>query len=203
MEKQTTLASVIIQKLIKYTTLIFILGILISCKTAKEEPVTKKKSESLERAELRSLYHEGLKYKLKGNQEGALEVFSTLAIKDKDNDAVFFQLSQLYDARGSFVKALENGEKSRELDPENKWYLKWMATLYKKNSYYNEAADAFGKLVEDDPKNIDYLIAWSETLYLSGQPEKTVEAYDKLEEVYGSEPEVIIRRYQLLIEREM
>lgn len=171
----------------------------MACKTAKEEKKPEK-SESYKEAELRSIYHEALQMKMRGNKEEALEGFQILAIKDKENSSVFYELSRLYDARGSFVKALENGEKARELEPDNKWYLHWMAVLYKKNSYYKKAADAFGQLVEDDPKNIEYLIAWSETLYLSGQPEKTVEAYDKLEEVYGSEPEVIIRRYQLLIE---
>lgn len=173
-----------------------------SCKTSKDKEVTPQKSKSYEEATIKTMYHDALKYKMKGDREKALEYFQALQLKDKDNSAVYFELSRIYDSQGSFVKALENGEKARELDPENKWYLHWIAILYKKNSYYKKAADAFGKLVENDPKNLDYLIAWSEVLYLSGQREKTVEAYNMLEEVYGQEPEVIVRRYQLLMELE-
>ena len=71
--------------------------------------------------------------------------------------------------------------------------------FYETEDYAN-SVKSFGRLVEIEPRNIDWLYGYAEALVKNGETMKAVEALNKAEEQVGAAPQFSIQKYQLYIE---
>jgi tetratricopeptide (TPR) repeat protein len=169
---------------------------LSSCGTKKNE-VKSNPNVSKSNFSYIAKFHEGLRYKHKGQFPQAISAFESCLIDNPNDDAVYYALSQLYLQTKQYSKSSEAIQKAVKLDPKNKWYLQEYAYMIFEAKNFKEAAKAFKKLSEIEPNNIDWLFSYAEALMRSNDFSSAVKALDKLENEIGLNPELSIEKFKL------
>ncbi|CAN5183977.1 tetratricopeptide repeat protein [soil metagenome] len=85
----------------------------------------------------------------------------------------------------------------------NKWYLVMKADVLAYLGAYNEAAQAFAKLINDHPTEVDYYFDWAYVLSRKGDFKGAIEVYNKAESVIGVDENLIMQRQRLYLEAGM
>jgi tetratricopeptide (TPR) repeat protein len=179
-----------------YLFLAFFLLSLNSCGTKKKVNDTKIAPSKTDFSYI-SKFHEGLRYKHKGQFPQAISTFESCAVDKPNDDAVHYALSQLYLQTNQFTKSSEAIQKAVKIDPNNKWYLQEYAYMIFEAKNFKEAAKLFKKLSELEPNNIDWLFSYAEALMRSNDFSGAVKALDKLENEIGINPELSIEKFKL------
>lgn len=144
-----------------------------------------------------SLFHEGVRLKMRGQNAEAIETFEKcIAINSKD-DAVWYALSGLYIQNNQSAKSIEAIKKAVTLDPSNAWYEQELAYAYYSTGNYTESSKSFQKLSQKEPKNIEFLFAYAESLMLSKDVSGAIKVLDKLESQSGTNPELTLEKFRL------
>lgn len=162
-----------------------------SLKKTKESPVAKVDKEYITK------FHEGVRYKLRGEYEQAIQAFESCLAKNPNDDAAQYALSELYLQTKQTAKSTEAIQKAAKLDPKNQWYTEEIAYMYYQKENFAEAAKAFQKLTQKEPRNIDWLFAYAECLMRSNDASGAVKALDKLEDQTGMNPELTLEKFRL------
>lgn len=142
-------------------------------------------------------FHTGVRLKTLGDVEGAIAAFDKCLTLRQDDDAVYYALSQLYLGKGDKVAAADHIAKASALDKENIWYIEEMAYLYYEAQEFGKAVPEFKKLVDHEPKNLDWLYGYGDCLLRTGKTEEAIKVLDKAEDVLGVNPELAIEKYNL------
>ena len=144
-----------------------------------------------------SLFHEGIRLKMRGQTAEAIQTFEKcLAINSKD-DAVWYALSSLYIQTNQTSKSIEAIKKAGMLDPSNAWYEQELAYAYYSTGNHVEASKSFQKLTQKEPKNVEWLFAYAESLMLSKDVTGAIKVLDKLESQTGVNPELTLEKFRL------
>ncbi len=144
--------------------IILSLFLITACGTEKEvikQPTVSKTDHPYIQA-----FHEGLRFKTKGRLDEAIAKLEYCLTVRTDDDAVYYALSKLELQRDNPEKSSEYILKAAEIDPVNAWYIQELAYMYFEREDYSNAVVNFKKLVEIEPKSIDWLYTpklWFET----------------------------------------
>lgn len=185
------------QRLHSFTCTLLFLSVLVftSCGSKKNTQATAVVKEV--NAKYIQKFHEAARLKQIGQVEASIRLFEEcITMNDKD-DAVYFALSELYRMNKQAMKAQESIIKAAKLDPENQWYTQEVAYMHLERNEFDLAAVNFQKLVKKDPRNIDFLFAYAESLVRAGKTADAVKALDKLEEQVGLNPQLSIEKFRL------
>lgn len=144
-------------------------------------------------------FHEGLRYKAKGETDFAIEAFTTCFEKKPTDDAVCFALGELYQSKGNVLRAKEFYQKAYEISPENKWYLQEFTYVSFDLEDYKASEKGFKKLLEVEPENFEWLYGYAETLMKKGNYKKAIEALTKTEQQIGGHPQLSIQKFKLYL----
>jgi tetratricopeptide (TPR) repeat protein len=142
-------------------------------------------------------FHKGMRLKIKGDTDAAIEAFQKCLNMRQDDDAVFYALSQLYVAKKDNQQAVLMIESANKIDPTNIWYTEQLANLNYGLKQYDKAAIYFKKLVEYEPKNIDWLYGYGDCLLKNGKVEEAITIINKAEVVLGRNPSLSIEKFNL------
>jgi tetratricopeptide (TPR) repeat protein len=142
-------------------------------------------------------FHEGVRLKQRGQVEEAIRAFEYCQLANPNDDAVQYALSELYLQSQQMTKSMEAIQRAAKLAPDNKWYTQELAYMYFEKGNYGESAKAFQKLVEKEPRNVDWLFAYAESLMRANDPKSAVKVLDKLESQVGLNPELSIEKFRL------
>ncbi len=174
--------------------------LLVACKTPSgaivksEAPVSKADYPYIE------AFHKGLQFKVQGRTEEAImELEKCLAIR-QDDDAVYYALSKLELERGNPDASAQYIQKAHDIDPQNIWYLEELAYMHFEKQDFAQSAKEFGKLVEQEPRNIDWQYAYSEALVRNGQNKEALEVFNVMEAQVGKHPHFALQRYNVLMQ---
>ena len=172
--------------------------ILVACKTPSgaiqksDAPVSSKDYPYIE------AFHKGLQFKVQGRTEEAIvELEKCLALRT-DDDAVYYALSKLELQRGNADASQQHILKAHEIDPENIWYIEELAYMYFEKQDFDRSAKQFKKMVEKEPRNIDWQYAYSEALMRNGQNKEALEVFNTMESQVGKHPHFALQRYNVL-----
>jgi tetratricopeptide (TPR) repeat protein len=173
-----------------------ILEIVSSCGTKKHST---NETNQLSQADYPYIekFHEGLRFKQKGQFPQAILALEACLLQKPEDDAVCFALSQLYLQTKQLAKSSEAIQKAVKIDPSNKWYLQEYAYMLFEAQNFKEAAKTFKKLSDIEPNNVDWLFSYAESLMRSGDLAGAVKALDKLENEIGLNPELSIEKFNL------
>ena len=142
--------------------LILPLVLLFSCGTQKE--VTQNGGVSSKDYLFIEKFYQALRFKANGRlDESAALLEECLEIR-KDDDAVFYALSKVELLRGNELLSAGYIEKAAAIDPTNTWYIQELAYMYFETGRFDQSVVNFGKLVEKEPRNIDWLYGYAEAL---------------------------------------
>lgn len=145
-------------------------------------------------------FHEGNRYKLRGQYDEAIASFEKCLTYKTDQDAVYYALSELYLLKNQAQRSAECIKKAAELDPKNKWYVQELAYMYFDQKNYPEAIRNFDKLVKLEPQNIEWLYGYAESLSKGGKTGDAIKALDRMENELGVQPELSIQKFKLYID---
>lgn len=188
--------------LIIYCFLLFI----YSCKSKKNTASALDKNhakaakayyDEMKKRKISSLIIDGTTAKSAGNIDLAFAKFDSCVSIDPNCATAMYHLSGLFDVTGRKIRALEMAEKAVQLEPQNKWFLLQLAYLYQSNKYYKETVQTFEKLIKNEPDNADYYFPYSDALLMMNQPERAIEALDKVEKLTGQREEIIFQKYRI------
>ena len=179
--------------------IITLLWVLVSCGTEK---IAMDESDGVSTDEYPYIehFHKGLRYKTTNRiNEAVLEFEECLKIKQND-DAVYYALSKLELQRGNTLQSGEYIEKAAELDPGNTWYIQELAYMYFETADFEKSVLNFKKLVDIEPRNVDWLYGYAEALVNNGEGKKAIEALNKTEDLLGKHPDFSIQKFNLYLE---
>jgi tetratricopeptide (TPR) repeat protein len=131
------------------------------------------------------LFAEGVKERLKGNDNQAIRLFEQALDADPGDHASMYELAELYAKTDQFDRSYAIMEQAVLLQPENTWYQIRMAQLYRKFGKADEFIAVYKKLVEQYPTNPEYIGELSTGLLFQEQYDDAITIYNKLESVIG------------------
>lgn len=144
-------------------------------------------------------FHEGLRFKAKGEVDFAIEAFTNCYEKKPNDDAVCFALGELFHQKGNLEKAKIFYLKASESNPSNKWYLQEFTYLSYDLKDFNSAEKGFEKMIEAEPHNIEWLYGYAETLMSKGAYKKAIKALEQTETEIGPNPQIAIQKHKLYL----
>jgi tetratricopeptide (TPR) repeat protein len=170
--------------------------VLVGCATEKvavseRTEISKKDYPYIEK------FHEGIRLKTKGRVDEAILKFEECLLIRQDDDAVFYALSQLELMKGNLEKSSQHILQAAEIDPGNTWYIQELAYMYYEQKNFEGSIENFKKLVEIEPRNVDWQYGYAGALQEAGQNEEAIDALNKTEDQVGINPELSIQKYNL------
>lgn len=179
--------------------LFFLLLLITSCGVSKNKTNAFGEKPSKVNYAYIDKFHEGLRFKQKGELDNAILSFNECLKMSKGDDATYYALSGLYSQKGNAQQAISSIEKAVSLAPENIWYLQESTYLNFENSKYDKAISGFEELVKREPSNVEWLYGLAESFMKSGKYKKAIETLDETEEQIGKHPELAIQKFKLYL----
>ena len=180
----------IIQKWeMRISLLLFILMFVVSCKT-ETELINTTKSEKFTRS-----FHEGLRLKLLGNYDKALELFNTCLKEEPNDDASHFAIAQISLIKGNLEQAKRHTTQAAALDHSNIFYQIELGYMYRETGEYEKSANVFEEILNERPTNSNYYFESALSWELSGNVKKAISLLNMLEESVGMRVEASLKKH--------
>jgi len=146
------------------------------------------------------LFHKAVREKMSGNFTEAKKLFNDCLKERQDDDAVYFGLAEIAKSENNIPVALENFKKAYAIDPNNNVYLQELAYMHAERANFEEAELLFKKMCELEPRNVDFIYAYSKILIYNKAYELAIEQLDKLQDQTGLVPDLAIMKADLYSE---
>jgi tetratricopeptide (TPR) repeat protein len=167
--------------------------LLASCAGLKKKPALVHDA-----AYIRS-FHEGVRLKLNGQNQEAIDKFNACLLIDQKDDAAHFALAQIYLNQENLDQAAVHTLKASELDPKNEHYQSELAFMYVELKRFQEATSVFDKLLKKAPNNQSYYAGAAECYAKMGDAKKGLDLLSRMENNLGANPGISIERFKLLV----
>jgi tetratricopeptide (TPR) repeat protein len=186
---------------IKYVFISFALTtLLFSCKsTSKTSASRTSKLTEKEKLEYEYTFMSACREKLLGNYEQAANIFSKCVQIDPSNAAAMYELATIYNIQKRYTEALLFAKAAASLNEKNEWYQLLYIDILQRSNHYNEAIDAYEKLIKNFPDRIDFMYEYAAALIYANKYQDAIKVYDKIEKATGINEEVIINKQRLYI----
>jgi tetratricopeptide (TPR) repeat protein len=163
------------------------------CKTSKKahtiKPFVKKSNgpafaSEADKMRFDNLFFDATKAKQLGRYDDAASKFEQCLTISANIPDVYYQLFVCYVElrRPGALTAIEN---AIILDPDNTWYLEEKGQALRSIRKNAEAAEVFRKLIELDPKKIEYYDNAVEQYVMAGKPAEAIVVLDMMEAKFG------------------
>ncbi len=198
-------------RILRYIIILFFLISTYACGTQKKavgENEQKEQGQSADEIvlsedkeiEFEYLFIEGLKQKMLGNNDAAVQYFNGCLDINPNSAASLHELAKIYVSKGEIVSAKLLLEKAIQIEPGNKWYKLLLARIYQNNNEYAKASQIYTELLGNDPDNVDYLYRKAVLMASSDEPAEAIEVYDELERVMGYSEQIALARQNLYLQ---
>lgn len=164
---------------------------LTACNSSKES------LKSVHTPEYIKAFHEGVRLKINGETDAAIDKFKFCEVQDPNDDGVQFGLAQLYLMKDDVANASVHTKKAVELDPDNIHYQSELAFMYEELKQYESAALAFEKLSKKYVQNLDFYLGAAENWAKAKKISKAIETINIMEKYSGASPEIAIQKFRL------
>lgn len=191
--------------------IIFILAVIVtaslySCKSTKSSTSTSQtdkpsKGKTLsEQDQIKFAYYfvDGCKERMKGNIEVAENIFRECLKIDPTATAVKYELGNIYRFNGLYDNALKFAKECAAEDPKNEWYQLLLIECLHNKRQYNQAADAYTRLIKTYPNRADFYEGLAAEYMYGGNFEKSYKTFDELEKKFGQNEAFTLNKIKLL-----
>lgn len=142
-------------------------------------------------------FHEGVRLKTKGRVDEAIASFERCLNIRQDDDAVYYALSQLELMRDNKDASANYIVKAAQIDPGNTWYIQELAYMYYDQRELEKSLENFKKLVELEPRNLDWQYGYAGVLQEAGKNTEAIAMLNRMQDQLGLNPELSIQKYEL------
>jgi len=143
------------------------------------------------------LYFAGLKDKMIENYANANTSFSKIVTLDARHDAAYFELATINYRQNKLLAAETAIKKAVSLKPQNIWYLKLQAEIYKRNGNMDALVNVFNQIIALTPTIEDNYFDKANALFLGGKNEDALKAYQEIEQKFGISKELTAARQRV------
>ena len=150
-----------------------------------KDPKIKEALNKVDPKEYQNAFFQGLRYKILGDPDKALQAFSDCIRMNGKEAAPMYESAMIYFNTGDLDQAQFFIESACQIEPDNKWYQQLLATTFLENRQYTKAISSFKKLLEIEPKNEDWHFELASAYLLNNQPRNAIKVYDDLEKYIG------------------
>ncbi|MCF8445256.1 MAG: tetratricopeptide repeat protein [Crocinitomicaceae bacterium] len=176
---------------------ILILLLLNSCKVVSHKKDTAQSSE--ENKEYIQKFHQGLRAKLRGQLDEAIELFLKASEIAPAEDAPHFALAQSYLMKNDIQNASISTKNAADRDPLNTWYLQELAYMYKELNDEENATKIYKQLLKLQPHKAEWLFEYASLLEKIGKISEAIEMLTKTENEIGVNTSISIRKFYLYL----
>jgi tetratricopeptide (TPR) repeat protein len=172
---------------------------LFTCSLLFASCVSLKKKQVLHDSAYIRSFHEGVRLKLNGQDQEAIDKFNACLLIDQKDDAAHFALAQIYLNQEKLDQAAVHTLKASEIDPKNEHYQSELAFMYVELKKFPEAVTVFEKLLKKTPNNQTYYAGAAECYAKLGDAKKGLELFSRMENNLGANPGISIEKFKLLV----
>ena len=176
---------------------LFLLLCLCGCKEGSH--IAGETSEQRSKVFIQS-FHEGVRLKLQGNYNEAIDRFKICLENQPSDDATHFALAQTYLLLGDLEQAEAHTLSAVQADRDNLFYQVELAYMLREKGVFNEAAELFEVIAESRTRNTEYYLAAIDCYKRAGSYSKAIKVIENLEQVKGNHLEAAIRKHRVYIE---
>ena len=145
-------------------------------------------------------YYEGLKQYYGGAAGNAVALFTKSISLNKENDAAYYMLSQVYAAQNKRDLALKNAELAFKHDSTNKDYGLNYAQILQRSNKLDSALAIYSKLVELDSTDTDLLLNMSLIYGYKGNLKKSIQLFDEFSAKFGNSELILANKQKLYLQ---
>jgi len=177
--------------------LVVILNIMFYVIPVQEAAAQSKELKERDRYAQADLFIQAVRERELGNLQKAKELNDEALAINSEDPASNYENARLLLAMGRKDEALLAAKKAFELDKENKWYAVLLANIAKANGNYEEYVAVYENLIEQYPNDIDFLSELAFAYFYTGEYQKAVDVYNRLEERVGINEMLSTQKVQL------
>lgn len=145
-------------------------------------------------------YYEGLKQYYSGTADNAIKFLNRAISLNKENDAAYFILSQIYQGKNQRIEALKNAELAYTYSLGNEDYgLNYAQNLQRLNRL-DSALNVYSQLIAKDSANTDLLLNMSLIYGVKGDMGKSIKLYDEFSSKYGNNETILENKQKLYLQ---
>jgi len=158
---------------------------------------SEKNNGSKDAAKINQLLFDAIGKEMKNDTEGAISAYKLVLQTDPKNDAAMFALAKIYFEAQNAEQTLLYAEQAVTIDSKNKWYLAQYAEALAASDKFKEAAEAYRKLVAQNPNDYEYAFDWAYMRIKSNDVEGAIAVYDQVEKSVGVSEEMTVQKQKL------
>lgn len=143
------------------------------------------------------LFLQAMSQKALNNLKSANELLDHAIEKNPADAASHYEKAKILQEMGLVDQAFEEAQLATTLDPENKWYKVLYANIAKANDQYDTYVAVYEDLVNEYPADLNFLNELAFAYYFTGDYDKAIVTYDKIEEQVGVNERLSIQKVQL------
>ncbi|MEY3586275.1 MAG: hypothetical protein RLZZ243_1339 [Bacteroidota bacterium] len=144
-------------------------------------------------------FHEGVRFKLNGQDQEAIDKFNACLVIDEKDDAAHFALAQIYLNQEKLDQAAFHTLKASDIDPKNEHYQSELAFMYVELKKFPDAIAVFEKLLKKTPNNPTYYAGAAECYAQLGDVKKGLDLLTRMENNLGANSGIAIEKFKLLV----
>lgn len=133
---------------------------------------------------------------LKGDQQNALSCLLTCLKYDPKSAVCNYQIAKIYLDREDYDAALNYGLSAHMLNPSNKWYANFVATVFDEVGDYNNALKYYNIYLSENPSYEDYL-AFQDFQVRFHKIDDAIATVDRIEKTFGFDVDLCLLRAKL------
>jgi len=134
---------------------------------------------------IKQLFFTGLSDKLKEDYDKSNESFSQIVTLDSGNDAAWYEIALLNFRQNKLQPAEEAIKKAAAVDPNNLWYWKLLAEIYKSTGNMEMLPPVYDNLIRLAPDQQSFYFDKANAFSIAGNKTEAVAAYSLLEKKFG------------------
>ena len=195
--------------MMRYFIFLLILGViggsLSSCKSSQpitednrgesgSDPITILRNDE----QIKNLYVEASKEMVRGELQNAESLFQQVLEIDPANHAALYNLAKIAKEDNRLDRALNFAQQAVAEAPDNYWYRFLLRQIFEGRGEYNRAITTQEELLKRFPENPDDHLHLASLYVRQEQPRKALVSLNFLENEYGFQPTIALRKYEIL-----
>lgn len=169
-----------------------------SKKAASSNAQKSEKSKGEDPSKFSYYFIEGCKERMNGNFEVAEKLFVECLKIDPNSSAALYEIANIKKYRQQNELALNYSKKCAIQDPKNEWYQLLYIECLHNVGQFNQAADAYAKLVKTYPNRPDFYEGLAAEYMYAQNYEKSFKTYEDLENKFGQNEAFTLNKIKLL-----